>query len=139
MVRIAQEFADAPYHALDRGQVFESTYNITPELVETYNRLVGHADQPLSRVVPPWVYCSFLPLYRALGGRMEQGSVHTRQKVEHVAPTQVGEVLDVQVRVADKFERDGKRHVVLDIEFYGIAHDLRCRIETVVLWGYSAP
>lgn len=137
--RIAQEFDDVSYEALHEGQTFTSTYEVSGELVRVYNGLVGQPDPPEpSQTAPPWVYCTFLPLYRALAGRMQQGSVHTRQKVDHVTATRIGEVLDVEVRVTAKFERDGKRHVVFESLFYGTGHDLRCRVETALLWGYSA-
>lgn len=134
MPRIAQEFADFPYDELELDRVWTSTYEISQQLVDTYNAQVGATGDGTA---PPWVFCAFLPTYRALGGRMEQGSVHTRQTAEHFGTTRIGEVLDVEVRVAERFERGDRRHVVLETRFYGAERDLRCRLETTLLWGFS--
>lgn len=137
MPRIAQEFADFPYDELQSDRVWTSTYEITAELVDTYDRQVGADQQPGRRTAPPWVFCTFLPMYRALGGPMEQGSVHVEQDVEHHAGAYVGETLDVEVRVSDKQDRNGRKRVVLETSFRGAEGDLRCRVHTTLLWGYS--
>ncbi|MQA06536.1 MAG: hypothetical protein GEV07_28785 [Streptosporangiales bacterium] len=137
MPRIAQEFVDFPYDELQLDQVWTSTYEIAAELVDAYDRQVGAHRQSSRRTAPPWVFCTFLPMYRALGGRMEQGSVHVQQTAEHHAVTYVGEVLDVEVRVSDKRERDGRKRVALETSYRGAERDLRCRVHTTLLWGYS--
>jgi hypothetical protein len=136
MPRIAQEFADITYAELIPGAVFHSTYPLTAELVDTYNRLVAAPASDPS-VVPPWVYCTFRPVYQAMGGRMEQGSVHARQQVEHLGDARIGDVLDVQVTVTTAELRKGRQTVVLTTEFSREASVL-CRITSTILWGYSA-
>lgn len=140
MPRIAQEFADIPFAQLAPGSVHRARYALTPDLLATYARLVGDPapDEPDgTHVVPPYLYCTFLPVYRALGGRMEQGSVHTRQRVEQVGPAYVGDLLEVTVTVAAAELRSGRPTVVLDTEY---ARDGRavCRTSSTILWGYAA-
>jgi hypothetical protein len=135
MPRIAQEFADIPFGRLERGSVHRASYPLGPELVAAYDRLVG--GSPGDRiVVPPWLYCTFLPIYHAIGGRMEQGSIHARQQVEQFAEARVGDVLDVTVTVAEAAMRKGRPTVVLDTEY---ARDgaMVCRVVSTILWGYT--
>jgi hypothetical protein len=136
MPRIAQEFADITYAELKPGSVFCSTYPLTAELVDTYDRLVG-APQGTRTVVPPWAFCTFRPVYQAMGGRMEQGSVHARQQIEHIDDARVGDVLDVQVTVTTAEVRKGRQTVVLTTEF-SRAGSLLCRVASTILWGYSS-
>jgi len=116
--RLPQEFDDVGFDALDPGRELRTTYHVSAELVAEYDRLVG-AREP-STTVRPWVFSTFRPMFAALGGRMEQGSIHTRQRVAVHAAVPVGAVLDVVVRVTGATERDGRRHVDLEIAY---AHD----------------
>jgi hypothetical protein len=142
MPRVAQEFADIPFARLVPGSVHRTRYALTTDLVAAYDRLVGAAPAPGSsggaRVVPPYLYCTFDPVYRALGGRMEQGSVHTHQRVEQRGPAYVGDVLEVAVTVAAAELRRGRPTVVLDTE-YDREGVTVCRTTATVLWGYAAP
>ncbi|GAA4692411.1 hypothetical protein GCM10023215_31900 [Pseudonocardia yuanmonensis] len=154
MPRIAQEFADIPFARLVPGSVHRTRYALTADLVATYGRLVDDAGEDADndaaavgtpdvaaadtpRLVPPYVYCTFLPIYRALGGRMEQGSVHTRQRVEQRAQAFVGDVLDVEVTVGAAELRAGRPTVELVAEYVrrGV---LVCRTTSTILWGYAA-
>lgn len=135
MPRIAQEFADIPFAQLEPGSVYRTTYPLTPELVASYDRLVD-APPGERAVVPPWVYCTFLPIYRAMGGRMEQGSVHARQQVEQFGAARVGDVLSVAVTVTEAAMRRGRSTVVLDTE-YARDGDVVCRVRSTLLWGYA--
>jgi acyl dehydratase len=141
MPRIAQEFADIPFARLVAGSVHRTHYALTADLVAAYDRLVG-PDSALpapdgTRVVPPYLYCTFLPIYRALGGRMEQGSVHTHQRVEQRGPAYIGDVLDVDVTVAAAEFRAGRPTVVLDT-VYARKGVVVCRATATILWGYAA-
>ncbi|MFR9800907.1 hypothetical protein ACL02T_01230 [Pseudonocardia sp. RS010] len=147
MPRIAQEFADIPFARLVPGSVHRTRYALTADLVATYVRLVADADTDAvdtpdaaadgPRIVPPYVYCTFLPIYRALGGRMEQGSVHTRQRVAQRAQAFVGDVLDVEVTVGAAELRAGRPTVELLAE-YARRGVLICRTTSTILWGYAA-
>jgi len=141
MPRVAQEFADIPFARLVPGSVHRTRYALTTDLVDAYDRLVGVAPARGAlgdaRVVPPYLYCTFHPVYRALGGRMEQGSVHARQRVEQRGPAYIGDVLDVTVTVATAELQKDRPTVVLDTEY---ARDgvLVCRATATILWGYAA-
>ncbi|MHA6796935.1 hypothetical protein ACVGVM_25995 [Pseudonocardia bannensis] len=136
MPRIAQEFADIPFASLVPGSVHRTTYPLTPDLVADYDRLVG-APAGRRTVVPPWLYCTFLPIYRAMGGRMEQGSVHARQQVSQHGEARVGDVLDVAVTVTEATLRKGRPTVVLDT-VYAREDDVVCCVTSTILWGYAS-
>lgn len=114
MGRLPQEFDDVPFAALEPGRELRTTYPVTAELVAEYDRLVGAEPSTHAR---PWVFSTFRPMFSALGGRMEQGSIHTRQRVVVHGPVPIGAVLDVVVRVTGATERNGRRHVDLEIEY----------------------
>jgi hypothetical protein len=136
MPRIAQEFADIPFAQLVQRSVHRTIYPVTPELVASYDRLVG-APSGDRAVVPPWLYCTFRPIYRAMGGRMAQGSVQVRQQVEQSGEARVGDVLTVAVTVLEAAVRKGQPTVVLDTEYVrdGV---LLCRVTSTLLWGGAA-
>jgi hypothetical protein len=136
MPRIRQEFADIPFTRLRSGSVHRTTYPLTPELMAAYDRLVG-APPAGGTTVPPWLYCTFLPIYRAMGGRMEQGSVHAKQSVEQLGAARVGDVLDVTVTVTEAGMRKDRPTVVLDTE-YARDGTVLCRVRSTILWGYAA-
>lgn len=136
MARIPQEFADISFAKLEPGSVHRASYALTPELVATYDQLVG-APQGGRTVVPPWLYCTFLPIYHAMGGRMEQGSVHARQHVEQLGEARVGDVLDVTVTVSEAALRKNRPTVVLHTE-YARNGAVLCRVTSTILWGYAA-
>jgi hypothetical protein len=141
MPRIAQEFADIPFARLVPGSVHHTRYALTADLLAAYDQLVGadpaSAAPDGARRVPPYLYCTFLPVYSALGGRMEQGSVHARQRVEQRGPAYLGDILDVAVTVATAELRAGRPTVVLDTE-YARRGVVVCRATATILWGYAA-
>ncbi|GAA4936777.1 hypothetical protein EV188_11480 [Actinomycetospora succinea] len=133
MGRVAQEFADVPYEDLEPGVVRTTTHRLDPSLVAEYERLVGPSPDGS---VSPWVFCTFLPMYRALGGRMEQGSIHTRQRMVEHRPVSVGATLTVELRVLEKIEEGGRRHVTLEIVFADEAGPV-CSSTGTYLWGHA--
>ena len=132
MGRLPQEFDDVRFSDLEPGRELRTTYQVSAELVAEYDRLVG-AERP-STTVRPWVFSTFRPMFSGLGGRMEQGSIHTRQRVVVHGSVPVGAVLDVVVRVTGATERDGRRHVDLEIE-YSHRGSAVCTTTGTFLWG----
>ena len=133
--RVPQEFADIPFEDLVPGAVHTGTYPVTADLVAEYERLTGPG--PGGGVAPPSVFSTFDPVYRAMGGRMEQGSVHVRQQVGPITPARVGDVLDVRVTVAEAALRKGRPTVVLDTG-YRRDGELLARVRSTILWGFSS-
>lgn len=133
--RIAQEFTDIAFDALVPGSVHTGRYPITAELVAEYERLAGPG--PGGGLAPSSVFATFDPVYRAMGGRMEQGSVHVRQQVERHGDARVGDVLDVRVTVAAAAWRNDRPTVELDVE-YRRDGALLVRVRSTVLWGFSS-
>ena len=134
MGRVVQEFPDVPYDDLELGVVYTTTHDLDEALVAEYDRLVGAEPDG---TVPPWVFCSFFPMYRAMNGRMEQGSVHIRQHTVMHRPAQIGTTLTANVRVTDKYEHKGRRHVSLEIVFADSDGPI-CTSTGTFLWGFVA-
>lgn len=133
--RIAQEFPDIAFDALVPGSVHTGRYPITAGLVAEYERLAGPG--PGGGRAPSSVFATFDPVYRAMGGRMEQGSVHVRQQVERRGDARVGDVLDVRVTVAEAAWRKDRPTVELDVEYRRDGAVL-VRVRSTILWGFSS-
>ncbi|MQA88562.1 MAG: hypothetical protein GEV03_29115 [Streptosporangiales bacterium] len=129
-----EQLEEIPYDRIGEGEVYRTTYRVIREVADAYGELVG--DGP-GEAAPPWVFCSFVPLYDALGGRFDQGTIHLRQRMELFGRVDVGDELDVEVRVAEKYVRKGRNYAVLDVGFLRDGA-LKCRSTSTFLWGYAA-
>jgi hypothetical protein len=138
----SEAFEDIAFDDLTLGIVRRTGYELAPTMVATFRSAVdaGLGEVPEAGTpVPPSVYCSFLPMFRALGGRMEQGTVHTHQRVTmHAEPARVGDVLDVEVMVACT-ETDGRRRRVEVVTVFSNRGRAFCTTHSRYLWGYTAP
>jgi hypothetical protein len=138
----SRRWSDIPFDELKPGVARRCEYSLDPAMVAGYEELLDGARRPPPAVgadVPSSVYSSFLPMFRALGGRMEQGTIHTHQSIALYAPAaRVGDVLDAEVTVVS-VESDGRRRCVeVQTEF---SHQGRavCTTRSRFLWGFSAP
>lgn len=122
------------YHQITKGDVYTGSCIVSSDMAKAYASFVG-AEEPYD-VVDPWVFCSFTPWYRALGGRPEQGTVHLRQRTELYGRTRVGEALQVEVRVAEKGIRKDRPYVRLET-LYKDNGRVRCSSTATFLWGYA--
>lgn len=137
---------DIPFDNLTPGQVWHTQYELEADTVQGFYSLVGHrptsstsagndADAPVS----PMVFSTFTPMFRAMGGRMEQGTIQTHQSIEvHHVPAYVGDVLDVETRLTQA-EVDGHRHRVEVEIVFTLAGAPVCTTRSRYLWGYSRP
>jgi hypothetical protein len=130
-------FEDVAFDDLVEGTVYRTTYRVDPGVVGAYQRLVGE-EPATTGEAPPWVFCTFLPMFQAMGGRMEQGSVHLLQRMEHFGAVDTGDELDVALRVVQKDVRGDRRQVVLETVFHR-GGELKCRSTATFLWGYARP
>lgn len=141
--RASAVFRDIPFAELRLGERRRTRYELGLDMVSAFYSITrrGERDEPLKAgdPVPPAVYSTFLPLFHALGGRMEQGTIHTHQSVELAAASAyVGDVLDVEVTVVRAEVSGGRRRVEIATEFRREGR-LVCRTRSRYLWGYSAP
>ena len=135
--RIPQEFDDIAFDALVPGSVHTGGYAITAELVAAYDRLTGSGPARSPGVAPSSVFATFDPVYRAMGGRMEQGSVHVRQRLLPFADARIGDVLDVAVTVFEAAYVRDRPTVVLEVD-YRRDDELVARTRSTILWGFSS-
>lgn len=133
-------FGDIPFDELSVGEVRSTSYDLGAEMIAALQSLVDGTDaESVDDVVSPAVYCSFLPMFCALGGRMEQGSIHTHQSVTVYEPAaRIGDVLEVAVTVTQTSVDGDRRRVVVATSF---SHEGRpvCSTRSHYLWGFSAP
>lgn len=133
---------DVPFDHLKPGTTVRSRFELSPDLVAAVRELVDGMPVPTPQPgdpVPPSMYSTFLPLYRGLRGRIEQGTVHSHQSVTMFAPpAEVGDVLDAYLTIVSA-ESDGRRRpVVVDIDFHDGTRRV-CTSRSRYLWGFSAP
>ncbi|MFD7008968.1 MULTISPECIES: hypothetical protein [Rhodococcus] len=133
---------DVPLDQLRPGTTLYSRFELRSDIVAAVRELVDGVPVPIpvaGEPVSPAVYSSFLPFYRALGGRIEQGTVHTHQSISvNSEPAKVGDVLDADVTVVSAELNGDKRPVVVDIVFRSGSRWV-CTTRSRYLWGYSAP
>lgn len=133
---------DIPFDELEPGVARYSFYALDPATVAHIEGVLDPSHRPppgIGAGVPPLVYTSFLPMFRALGGRMAQGTIHTHQSITvHSPAARVGDVLDAEVTVVSA-EADGDRRRV-DVQTV-LTHQGRavCTTRSRYLWGFSAP
>jgi acyl dehydratase len=141
---ITRSYADIPFDRLCEGEVFRATYDVSPALVAGYAALVtGSSDEPAPGggergIAPPWVFCTFLPMFDAMNGRMAQGSIHARQSVHVRRPVAIGSRLDVEVTVERAVVRDERQRVVIVTAFWDHG-ELACTATATYFWGWAAP
>lgn len=140
MVRAGRRFLDIPFEELVVGARSRTEFVVDHELVRSVERLVsGGAPAAGPPGVHPAVYCTFLPLFHAMGGRMEQGTVHVGQRLRVLGPVPVGSTLGVEVTIAEaRLDARGRRRVVLDA-VYRLAGAVVCTSTGTYLWGHAKP
>lgn len=144
------EWREIPFDELAVGHVWHTTYELDAPTVRGFYALVGHepgADATpggatagaITAPVSPMVFSTFTPMFRAMGGRMEHGTVQTHQVVDlHGAPAFVGDVLDVDVRLLSAEQDGDRRRVEIEVEFGRVGQPV-CTTRSRYLWGYSRP
>jgi len=145
MVGITRTYEYIAFDDLREGEAFRTTYEVSVELVARYSTIA--ADRVVAGITdaahqtdtaPPWVFCTFLPMFDAMDGRMAQGSVHARQSVRIDRAVAIGTRLDVEVVVERAFVRDGRERVVIATR-YSDDGVLVCTATATYLWGVAAP
>jgi hypothetical protein len=138
----SRRWRDIPFHELEPGTTRRSHYALDQETVAGFSRLLDSSRQPAPAVgasVPSAVYSSFLPIFRALGGRMEQGTIHTHQSITVYSPAaRVGDMLDAEVTVVSADAEGPRRRVEIRTVFSHCGRQV-CTTRSRYLWGFSAP
>ncbi|CAM3488794.1 hypothetical protein GCM10009865_32210 [Aeromicrobium ponti] len=123
------------YDALSVGDVFTSKFIVTENLVENYCKSLGlGAGQ--SQPVPSSILAIYKPWYDAFGGRVAQGTIHLKQKMQYFHEVAAGDAFDVKVVVKAKYEKKGRDYLVHETSFFKGYH-LYCRQTTTQLWAFA--
>jgi hypothetical protein len=123
------------YEDVEVGDEFRTQFALTEELVADYRRVLDWPGDD-KRTAPPAIFANCRPWYSAFGGRIAEGSIHLRQKMEHNADVYVGDSIDVKLRISEKYNKKGRDYLSFEIEFLR-AGQLACRTSTTVLWAYA--
>ncbi|GAA4690891.1 hypothetical protein GCM10023215_29600 [Pseudonocardia yuanmonensis] len=134
--RITQQFPDIPFAELSPGSRFHAELHLTEELVREYIRLAGVRTRQPQDTVPPSLYCTFLPMFQAMGGRMEQGTLQVGQRIRVRRAVTVGTVLAAEVTVREAVEVHGRRQVVVETVFSD-RDVVTCVSTSTYFWGYA--
>lgn len=132
--RIRPDFRDLPFDELLPGVTARTDVVLTEEVVGEYVRLGGGVA---SDVVPPSVYCTFLPMFSAMGGRMEQGTVHVGHRIDAVRAVRVGTTLTAEVAVTEAVEERDRRRVVVETRFLD-GDAVVCTSTGTYFWGHAS-
>ena len=132
------------YDDLKVGDIFPPEpvrFAVTPEVVAEY-RAISASSLAGQNPVGPDDADSVPPMLAAVYIRGAQnalkgppGGIHAKQHFTFLAPVRIGDELATQLTVAEKFERKGRRYVVLDtLTRNGSGQDVtRGRITSI--WG----
>lgn len=136
------QWRDIPFDELRPGAAHRCEYTVDPATVAGYVELLDGAARQVPAVgsdVPSSVYSSFLPMFRALGGRMEQGTIHTHESITvHPPAARVGDVLNAEVMVTSAESDGGRRRVEVQTVFTHRGRAV-CTTRSRFLWGFSTP
>jgi hypothetical protein len=122
------------YNDVSVGDSFFSKFDITEEKVKGYVEAVRGNYLPGD--VPNYFFSFYTPIYEALGGRIAQGTIHLRQKMEHYSKAQIGDQLDVKVTIKDKYRKNNRDYLVWEVDFLK-DDSLVCRHETTHIWALA--
>lgn len=104
-----------------RGHEFPpATFTVGAERVAAYLRAVGD-DGAYGGRVPPLAAAALGLAALQEQVSLPQGSLHTGQEVEHLAPAREGEDLSMTARIAQRSERQGFVISVIEFEVAGAA------------------
>ncbi|SFI70185.1 MULTISPECIES: hypothetical protein [Amycolatopsis] len=135
-------FEDIAFAELRVGKPYRTSYELGLDLVAAFRAAAAPGRNQIPHVgelVPPAVYSTFRPMFEALGGRMEQGTIHTHQSVTVATPpARAGDVLDVEVTVVRAEETADRRRLVEVATEYRHEGRRVCSTRSRYLWGFSA-
>ncbi|PWA09019.1 hypothetical protein DCC39_13710 [Pueribacillus theae] len=117
------------------GDILHSKLAITKELYEAYADTLGLPFNPNEKV-PPSIFQVYRPAYEALGGRIAQGTIHLKQKVEHFGDAFLGDEFNVEVKIVDKYNRKNRDYLIYEASFLKDG-ELVSRVTTTHLWAFS--
>jgi len=117
---------------LPRGHIFpKATFTATRERVDAYLRAVGDTTR-YGNAVPPLAAVALGLLALQEHVSLPDGALHTGQEVEQCAVIPIDEPLTMEVRVAQRSERQGM--VVTVIEYDVVARQgLAVRARTTII------
>jgi acyl dehydratase len=130
------------YDDLQPGRTFEPmSFPITPELVAAYRRAVADDFDSVTesldgaRSIAPaglwgiWGRQAYLQHHRMPGGGILAG-----QDMEYHSPAYIGDVLTVQARVAERYERKERPYATIESTAHNEAGELCGVVRVTAIW-----
>ncbi len=134
------------YDDLHPGAVFPDqpvAFQVTADVVASYRAIAQRSLQGADAGpaepdgVPPMLAALYIRgAQNALRG--PPGGIHAKQHFTFMRPVRVGETLYTSLRIAEKYERNGRRYVVSDTTTRDAAGAEVTRGRMTAIWGQEA-
>jgi acyl dehydratase len=134
------------YNDIVKGQKFQDyTYALTEEAIIKYCDAVEEDAQVFRKheiaknegyptlAAPPTTAESYILKGFLREAEMPSGSFHESQEFEFVHPALAGDIITAKSYVADKFELNGRKHIVIEVNAFNQSAQLivKSRIDSV--------
>jgi acyl dehydratase len=137
------------YDDMWEGKEFPPAFfHIDPEASAKYMEVMGdydplYTDDGLAEecglggaIVPPALAAIFLRESYLVGKKMPQGGVMAKMEIESVAPLRLKDALISYSKVLEKYERNERKYVAIEIETYNRAQELVVRGKITGIWPH---
>ncbi|MYN13880.1 hypothetical protein GSY71_12100 [Pusillimonas sp. TS35] len=112
---------------------FIATFDHGPVLINGHALAVTQEPRNTVRSVHPTLVGSFQPQHAAFA--WPTGVLHAREKISLSAPVYPGEMLEAHIKVKNKFVKNDKYFVVLEIDIRKLENDCKAMtVERTLVW-----
>ena len=123
------------FDELSLGQRFRTQFDLKESIAKDFLKSLNIENiegQPL----PVAVFSTLTPIYKAIGARFPQGTIHLKQKMEHYGNPYIGDIFDIEVLIASKYEKKGRQYLVFETSFIK-DNKLICKQESTQLMAFA--
>ncbi|MFF2853540.1 hypothetical protein [Peribacillus sp. NPDC058002] len=124
------------YEEVKIGDVFKTSFTLTKEIVHLYHSSLNEVFIE-GLPAPSSILGIYKPWYDAFGGRVAQGTIHLKQRMEYYSNVYIEDEFEVVVSVCDKYRKKGRDYLIHETNFYKSGL-LVCKQTTTQLWAYAA-
>ncbi len=126
------------YDEVSVGDVFPAEplgFSVTPEAVDAFLSATGAALRPGSARHAPSMIASVYLIELLAARRSPPGGIHAKQAIRFHRAFEIGERLDIQATVVEKYMRKERPYVVSDFEARGADGSLVSSGRITSIWG----
>ncbi|MCO5082079.1 MAG: hypothetical protein M9955_10540 [Rhizobiaceae bacterium] len=126
------------YDEVSVGDVFPAeplSFSVTPEAVDTFLSATGNSVRPGSAQRAPSMIASVYLVDLLAARRSPPGGIHAKQTIRFHRAIGIGERLEIQAKVVEKYVRKERPYVVSDFEARGADGSLVSSGRITSIWG----